>query len=226
MQKIKDFMPQDLFPIMLPASFWERLRKEIPNLVEEHLNIINTPDVTRIPVFQLNQHKNWMVSYMKELTDGLSAEDKAKVDAFNEKAFSQHLDSCIAALSKRLQENLFNYIKIQCNAGVPNNAIALTEKTFDAVLEENEVVLVDFWAAWCAPCKALTPTINQLIAHYKSRVYFGKVDIDQVNTLAQRYQVQSLPTILMFKNGTLSASFTGNQPFSELKKALDGLLES
>lgn len=222
--QIKDFTPQNLFPKMLPTSFWENLRKEVPSILEEQLNPLTTPDVIRMPVEQLNQHKDWLLAYLKQITEQLPPKEKEKITTFNQKAIHAHLDACIATLSKSVQTNLLNYIKMQYHATVANKAISLTEKTIETTLHKHPVVLIDFWATWCAPCKALAPTINQLIDHYQDRVYFGKVDIDQAQALAQRYQVQSIPTLLLFKNGTLATKFMGNQPFNQLKKALDELL--
>ncbi len=85
----------------------------------------------------------------------------------------------------------------------------LTSKNFQHVLDTNKVVLVDFWADWCAPCKMLSPTINQLEKEYSGRAIIGKVNTQVENNLSARYGIRSLPTILIFKDGKITEQLTG-----------------
>lgn len=99
-------------------------------------------------------------------------------------------------------------------------AKAFTTANFEEeVLKSDIPVLVDFWAAWCMPCKMLAPVIDELAAEangYK----VGKVDVDQEPELARKYRVMSIPTILVFKNGEVAASSVGVQPKEALEKLL------
>lgn len=98
--------------------------------------------------------------------------------------------------------------------------IELTEQNFEKeVLEAAEPVIVDFWATWCGPCKMQAPIFHEL-AEEVSGVKFAKLDVDQNMSLAQRYRVMSIPTLMVFKNGRMAASTTGLQQKADLKKLI------
>lgn len=82
-----------------------------------------------------------------------------------------------------------------------NNIMELTSDEFNLTLEDNEVVFVDFWATWCGPCKMLAPIIAQIANEYADKAVFAKVDIDNNTNLAQNFAIQSIPTVIIFKNG-------------------------
>lgn len=97
-----------------------------------------------------------------------------------------------------------------------------TEDNFDAeVLQSSEPVLVDFWATWCGPCRQLAPIIDQLATEYEGSAKVGKVDTDENPNLAVKYGIQSIPTIMIFKNGEVVNQMLGNQPKANLQQALD-----
>ena len=101
-------------------------------------------------------------------------------------------------------------------------ANVFNEDNFDAeVLQSSEPVLVDFWAPWCGPCRQLAPVIDQLATEYEGSVKVGKVDTDQNPNLAVKYGIQSIPTIMIFKNGEVVNQMLGNQPKANLQQALD-----
>ena len=101
-------------------------------------------------------------------------------------------------------------------------ANVFNEENFDAeVLQSSEPVLVDFWAPWCGPCRQLAPVIDQLATEYEGSVKVGKVDTDQNPNLAVKYGIQSIPTIMIFKNGEVVNQMLGNQPKANLQQALD-----
>ncbi|RCS40787.1 thioredoxin [Bremerella cremea] len=101
-------------------------------------------------------------------------------------------------------------------------ANVFNEENFDAeVLKSSEPVLVDFWAPWCGPCRQLAPVIDQLATEYEGSVKVGKVDTDQNPNLAVKYGIQSIPTIMIFKNGEVVNQMLGNQPKANLQQALD-----
>lgn len=88
------------------------------------------------------------------------------------------------------------------------------------VLQSQEPVLVDFWAPWCGPCRALGPTIDRLAQEQDSTAKIGKVNIDDNQELASTYGISSIPSVLIFKNGEVVESFVGVQPERAYRSAL------
>ena len=97
-----------------------------------------------------------------------------------------------------------------------------TDDNFDTeVLNSDQPVLVDFWAEWCGPCRLLTPTIEKLADDYQGKVKVGKVDTEQNRAIAGRYNINAIPTVLLFKNGEVVETFVGLKNEDEFKAVLD-----
>ena len=103
------------------------------------------------------------------------------------------------------------------------NARELTKDDFDSVIGSG-VTLVDFWAEWCGPCRMMTPAIEELAAQYAGKATIAKVNVDNENDLAAKFNVSSIPTLLVFKDGKVAHQFVGVTPKPELAKAIDGAL--
>lgn len=86
--------------------------------------------------------------------------------------------------------------------------LELTEKNFD-FQTKNRTVLVDFWAEWCVPCRMMSPVLNDLADDLGSEAYVGKVNVEQQQELARRYQVRNIPTMVLFRNGREVNRFVG-----------------
>ncbi|AKK07371.1 thioredoxin [Corynebacterium mustelae] len=86
--------------------------------------------------------------------------------------------------------------------------VTITEQNFRTeVVESDKPVLVDFWAEWCGPCKKLNPVIEEIAAEYSDKLVVGKVNVDQERNLAAMFQVMSIPTLIVYKNGELVDQF-------------------
>ena len=102
------------------------------------------------------------------------------------------------------------------------NVIEFRDDNFELeVLKADVPVLVDFWAEWCGPCKALAPTVAELAEEYKDKVKVGKVNVDSNGNLATNYGVRSIPTLLIFQNGTILNQIVGNVPKESITKLLN-----
>lgn len=98
-----------------------------------------------------------------------------------------------------------------------------TDDNFDAeVLKSDSAVLVDFWAPWCGPCRQIAPMIDEL-AEENPSVSIGKINIDENPGVAQKFGINSIPTLLLFKNGEVSESFIGVRPKAALQEALSSV---
>ena len=103
---------------------------------------------------------------------------------------------------------------------------AVTEQSFEQeVLQSDKPVIVDFWAEWCGPCHAVAPVLDRIIEERNGDVKLVKVNIDEQPALSQRFGVQSIPTMILFKGGEPAAAAIGAQPKPALEKAL-GLADS
>ena len=104
-------------------------------------------------------------------------------------------------------------------------ALEFTDDNFqNEVLDANQPVLVDFWAELCGPCRMLAPVIDELATEFDGKAKIGKVDIDANRDAAVNYGIQSIPSVIIFKNGEVVNKFVGISPKEELASALEAAM--
>jgi len=108
-----------------------------------------------------------------------------------------------------------------------SNAQAVNDQNFDAeVLGANTPVLVDFWAPWCGPCRAVAPTVDAIAQEFAGRLKVVKLNTDESGEVSMRYGVTSIPTLMVFKGGTMVERVLGNRPKADLVNLVSRHLEA
>jgi thioredoxin 1 len=101
--------------------------------------------------------------------------------------------------------------------------IVLTDKGFDEAVVAHPQLVVDFWAPWCGPCRALSPVLDDIAREQAGRVVVGKVNVDEQPALAGRFGVRSIPTLIFFKQGVAIETVVGAVPKAEIAKRIEAL---
>ncbi|MCH7972979.1 MAG: thioredoxin [Bacteroidetes bacterium] len=102
--------------------------------------------------------------------------------------------------------------------------LEITDENFESeVLNSDLPVLIDFWAAWCGPCRMIAPLVEELAGEYEGKVKIGKLDVDNNQQTAIKYGVRSIPTLLVFKNGEVKDTIIGAVPKSQISQKLDAV---
>ncbi len=105
---------------------------------------------------------------------------------------------------------------------VGSTILEVTDGNFEQeVLKSSQVVMIDFWAAWCGPCKALAPVVDEVAASYNGKLKVVKMDVDKNAATPGRYGVRGIPTLLIFKDGVVKEQIVGYVPKETIQKAVD-----
>ena len=100
----------------------------------------------------------------------------------------------------------------------------VTNENFAGLIAGDKPVLVDFWAIWCGPCRALAPTVEAVAAEYEGKAVVAKCNVDDCEDVAEKYGIRNIPTILFFKGGEVVARLVGNVPKGDITAKLDELV--
>ena len=100
----------------------------------------------------------------------------------------------------------------------------ITDANFAEILNTDKPVMVDFWATWCGPCRALAPVVDELAAEYEGKAVIGKCNVDECDEIPMKYSIRSIPTLLFFKNGELVDRLVGAAPKAGIAAKLDALM--
>ena len=108
-----------------------------------------------------------------------------------------------------------------------NGIVEVTDANFDAdVLKSDKPVLIDFWAAWCGPCRALAPVVDEVAAQYTGKLKVMKMDVDRNSATPMRYGIRGIPALLLFKGGKVAEQIVGFVPKDTIDKSINKLIAS
>jgi len=112
----------------------------------------------------------------------------------------------------KLQEMMKGGVSQKQGESALNKLVTVTDATFKETIQNHPLVVVDCWASWCVPCHMIAPVIEEMARDYAGRVLFGKLNVDENQEVPMQYQIMSIPTLLVFKNGKLVDRIIGAMP--------------
>lgn len=131
--------------------------------------------------------------------------------------WDDELNQIMAKKMKDLaKQGVSNSFSDNGNVVVGAGPVTLNDSNFEDMIKRNHLIVVDFWAPWCGPCRAVTPVIEQLSNELTGKVLFGKLNVDENPVVSSTFGIQSIPTIAIFKNGKMVDGFVGAASKSQI----------
>jgi len=126
---------------------------------------------------------------------------------------------------KNKKKNLNYGEKIPPSLEWPDYTVSLDEENFEEFIQKYPLTIIDFWAPWCAPCRAMAPRLRRLSKIYKGKVAFGKLDTQKNQDIAKQYKIMGIPYLIFFKYGKKVTSITGVKSVGDIKNVIEHLLD-
>lgn len=126
---------------------------------------------------------------------------------------------------KNKQRNQTHYEENIHSIRWPDHVVALDEKTFDEFIKKYPLSIVDFWAPWCTPCRAMAPRLRRLSKIYDKKVAFGKLNTEENREVAKKYKIMGIPHLIFFRYGKKIMGITGVKSVGDLKDTINRLLK-
>lgn len=123
-------------------------------------------------------------------------------------------------IKRKKLERLMKSGETSTRTSMPESPIEINDANFNSIISKYSLVLVDFWAGWCAPCRVMAPIIDALAKKHKGRLVYGKLNVDQNHISAKKYQAMSIPMLLIFKNGRIVDKIVGAQPQAAIESRI------
>jgi len=132
----------------------------------------------------------------------------------------QELEEIRRRKMEKLKKELMNRGK-KMSENMPDRPVEIKDADFEETIKKYNNVVVDCWAPWCGPCRMVGPVIEELAKEMQGKIVFGKLNVDENPMTSTNFQIMSIPTLLVFKDGNLVDKFIGAYPKEELKKKLE-----
>ncbi len=124
-------------------------------------------------------------------------------------------------IRERKLEELRRRASVDPETTAPSEPFEVSDASFDEVREKNALLLVDFWAPWCGPCRMVAPVIRELAQDYRGKVAFGKLNTDENPQVSLKFRIMSIPTLMLFKNGKPVDMLVGAAP----RQTIEGMIQ-